>query len=278
MEKTLHVLHLENDPADAELVRKYLVSVGIDAEIVLAPTEESYRQALSGKCFDLVLADHTIPSLDGFVALEIFRTKCGDLPFIFVSRTMGEKFAIESLKKGATDCVRKDKLSGLVLAIARAQKETAQREKGHTAKHEGREKERLWRCLFEDSINAVLLAVDGLVVEGNSQAMHLFDMSREEMTGTNVKKLFDLSDPRTFDGFSQCALEGKFKGELTLVKGGGLKLPGEVSLTEYVDQSGCANTSTIVRDISRHKESDDRMFGKEIRLIGSVIGMSFFGK
>jgi CheY-like chemotaxis protein len=50
-----------------------------------------------------VLADYTLPGFDGVTALKIVQKFCPDVPFIFVSGSLGEERAIEALKSGATD-------------------------------------------------------------------------------------------------------------------------------------------------------------------------------
>ena len=57
---------------------------------------------------DLILADYTLPSFDGLSALKLALTARPDVPFIFVSGTLGEEVAIEALKIGATDYVLED--------------------------------------------------------------------------------------------------------------------------------------------------------------------------
>ena len=59
----------------------------------------------------LILADYKLPALDGMSALNVAKGKCPDIPFIFLSGTIGEDPAIESLKQGATDYVLKSRLS-----------------------------------------------------------------------------------------------------------------------------------------------------------------------
>ena len=51
---------------------------------------------------------------------KIARTVRPDVPFIFLSGTIGEELAIESLKEGATDYVIKDRMTRLPIAIRRA--------------------------------------------------------------------------------------------------------------------------------------------------------------
>jgi signal transduction histidine kinase len=72
---------------------------------------------------DLIISDQALPGFDGLSALKVTRAKWPDLPFILMSGTVGEEFAIESLKSGATDYVLKDHRLRIVLAVRRAMEE-----------------------------------------------------------------------------------------------------------------------------------------------------------
>src|SRR5437773_7126833 len=77
----------------------------------------------------LVISDHSLPNMDGLTALKITHEIRPEVPFIFVSGTIGEERAIESLKNGATDYVVKDRLGGLVVKVRRALQEVEERAK-----------------------------------------------------------------------------------------------------------------------------------------------------
>src|SRR6185437_1603434 len=105
MNSPLRVLHLEDDLRDAELVQTILEGEGIQSELTRIETEHDFVAALKPGSFDLILADYTLPSFDGVSALKIAQKHLSEVPFIFVSGTLGEDVAIEALKNGATDYV-----------------------------------------------------------------------------------------------------------------------------------------------------------------------------
>jgi CheY-like chemotaxis protein len=117
---TLQVLHLEDNPADAELLRHLLNSEGIACSSRRVETRTDFEAALEHAGFDLIISDFTLPSFDGLSALKMARRKCPAVPFIFVSGTIGEKAAIDSLKEGAIDYVLKDNWSRLPAVVRRA--------------------------------------------------------------------------------------------------------------------------------------------------------------
>ena len=108
MDSTLRFLHLEDDANDAELVRALLEDDGIACEARGSTPGTISRPRSAGGGFDLILADFSLPSFDGLSAFEIARERRPEVPFIFVSGTLGEEVAIEALKAGATDYVVKD--------------------------------------------------------------------------------------------------------------------------------------------------------------------------
>ncbi|RPI33525.1 MAG: hybrid sensor histidine kinase/response regulator, partial [Nitrospiraceae bacterium] len=121
--RELRILMIEDVPTDAELISHELRKGGINFTSVRVETEEAFLRGLDEFGPDLILSDYHLPSFDGISALKIAKEKSPDLPFIFVSGAMGEELAVETLKKGATDYVIKDRLQRLVSAVWRALKE-----------------------------------------------------------------------------------------------------------------------------------------------------------
>jgi DNA-binding NtrC family response regulator len=127
MGEPLRILSVEDDPKDAQLIRDLLETEGMVCEVGRVETEAALLQALGQGGIDLILADYTLPSFDGIAALKLAQKVCPEVPFIFVSGTLGEEVAIEALKFGATDYVLKTRLSRLVPSVVRALREARER-------------------------------------------------------------------------------------------------------------------------------------------------------
>ncbi|MEG4801847.1 PAS domain S-box protein [Microcoleus sp. ARI1-B5] len=125
--KTLNILLVEDSPQDAELIEAYLMDGGLDFSLLCVETREDFIAALDKQCVDIILADYMLPCFNGIAALSIARATCPGVPFIFVSATLGEEVAIETLKSGATDYVLKRRLTRLVPSIERALREVQER-------------------------------------------------------------------------------------------------------------------------------------------------------
>ena len=127
-EPSLKILLVEDRDDDAQLVRRELLrthDVPIDLRVV--QTEPDFRDALGHFLPDAILADLTLPRFNGMQALEIAHALRPELPFIFVSGTLGEEHAIEALKRGASDYVLKHNLLRLAPALDRALAEARER-------------------------------------------------------------------------------------------------------------------------------------------------------
>ncbi len=130
---TVRILHVEDDGADRELISVLLKEAGLDCEIIAVETQDDFVSRLEKGEWDLILSDFTLPVFDGLRALEIASKICPSTPFIFVTGTMGEDIAVESLKSGATDYVLKQNVSRLEQAVRRALEERAERLRRHQA-------------------------------------------------------------------------------------------------------------------------------------------------
>jgi CheY-like chemotaxis protein len=118
MNKTLSVLHLEDNAIDAELFRMLLEGEGIQCTVICVRTRRDFQAALE-RGFDLIVSDFTLPGFDGLAALKMARQHCPDTPFIFASGTMREAEAQQALALGASDFVVKDDAPALVAAVKR---------------------------------------------------------------------------------------------------------------------------------------------------------------
>src|SRR3954469_10351630 len=138
---------LEDDPADAELTKFNLRKSGMQFSANRVETRDAFLEALEERPPDLILSDYSLPGFNGHDALEIARERCPETPFIFVTGTMGEEVAIETLKSGATDYVLKTRLTRLVPAVNRAIREAQERSKHRRAEKQLRESHERLRAL-----------------------------------------------------------------------------------------------------------------------------------
>lgn len=127
MSAPLRVLLIEDSEDDAALLLLELRRGGYDTTHERVDTPAALSAALDTQKWDLVISDHSMPYFSGGEALRLLRQKESEVPFIFVSGTMGEEAAVAALKNGAQDYLMKSNLKRLVPAVQRELREVEER-------------------------------------------------------------------------------------------------------------------------------------------------------
>jgi PAS domain S-box-containing protein len=192
MKASLRILNLEDNQDDAVLNAEMVSARWPHCEFVRVSNRADFMAALEQKNFDLILSDFTIPGFDGREALSLAHQKCPEIPFLFVSGTIGEDTAIEALKNGATDYVLKHRLMRLIPAVDRALREAAERAECKRAELAMRESEHKYRQVFENLGEAAFLAdeITGKIIDTNRCAEAMLGCERVEILGRPRSRFF----------------------------------------------------------------------------------------
>ncbi|MGN6555514.1 MAG: hybrid sensor histidine kinase/response regulator [Verrucomicrobiota bacterium] len=129
VQESLRILHLEDDPHDAEIVRAMLENERIECVMRRVDNRKGYESALGAHQWDLIISDYALPSYNGMKALELARERAPATPFILFSGTIGEETAVLSLKNGAADYILKERPARLVSAVKHALAELQERKR-----------------------------------------------------------------------------------------------------------------------------------------------------
>jgi signal transduction histidine kinase/FixJ family two-component response regulator len=113
----IKILLLEDQQLDAELIKRALVKGNIDFELLVVSTKTKFKEALRDYSADIILSDHSLPDFDSHEALEIIRDMGLIIPFILITSTMTDEFAVKVMQAGAHDYIIKDRLLRLPSAV-----------------------------------------------------------------------------------------------------------------------------------------------------------------
>ena len=185
--ETIKISIVEDVELDAELTERELKHSKMDYISKRVEEEEDFRREILDFKPDLILADHSLPHFDGVSALKITKELSSDTPFIFVSGKIGEDFAVEMLKEGATDYVLKSNLPKLPHAVQRALNEHNEQFELKKAQNALMESEKKYRTLFEKNKNPIIVFDEnGFLKDSNDAALEFMEIKRDELSEKNI--------------------------------------------------------------------------------------------
>ncbi len=258
----LQALIAEDSEEDALLLLRELRKGGYDTTSERVETPEGFREALERGAWDIVLCDYTFPRFSGKEALKIFKETGRDLPFIFVSGTIGEESAVEAMKAGAHDYVIKNRLSRLCPAVERELREAAERRAGREAEESMRSSENKYRHLFEALSDAAFVIEEqsGRIIDTNAQAGILLGRARENILGSNQSLLFaPQCAPGGIAALRSAAGSGQTGGcEMEIIRSDGKAVPVHVSASR-LELYGRQLLLALLRDVSDRNRMDEQL-------------------
>jgi len=117
LNKKINILHLEDETMDAYLAKKILERAKLNFNITVIETKDSFIDHINNKHYDLIIADHSLPQFTAMDALQYLNDTKKVIPFILVTGTVSEDFAVGAMKEGAWDYILKDRLQRLPIAV-----------------------------------------------------------------------------------------------------------------------------------------------------------------
>jgi hypothetical protein len=272
---------LEDNPIDARIVERTLAAVGVPCSITLVANRAEYTAALAGgDPFDLILSDYSLPNFDGLSALRLCRERSPDLPFIFVSGTLGEERAIEFMQEGATDYVLKERLSRLCPAVRRAMQEVkgwAERRRAEEALQQS--EQRLQVIFSESPLGIALVGVDGRAVLTNAAVQNMLGYSGEELLRMPFRDFTHPDDrAKDLELYGQM-IQGTLKSyqlEKRFIRKDGQVVWAHISVNlarETADRAGFAIAIAMVEDITVRRQMEVRFIEtQKMEVIGQLAG------
>lgn len=269
---SLKILHLEDSAADAELVRGLLEEEGISCSVKCVKTKQDYAAELKRGAFDLIISDYSLPRFDGLTALDMARKEHPEKPVIFVSGTMGEEAAVESLKRGATDYVLKHQLARLPTAVKRAMSDAQEL----ALRKQAEEKIREQAALLDLAQDAILVRdLTDRVLYWNKSAERLYGWTAEEALGRNAAELLYEGESIALKRAREEVLDrGQWVGELEQVTRDGRPIIVQSRWTLVRDQAGNPKSKLILNtDVTERKKLEAQFLrAQRFETIGALAG------
>ncbi|MGC1522444.1 MAG: EAL domain-containing protein [Steroidobacteraceae bacterium] len=188
--RKIKVLLVEDRIEDAEILLREMRMRGLSIVSRRVDTGDDFEEALRTFEPDLILSDYSLPGFDGTEALRVAQMHRPDIPFIFVSGTIGEERAIHALQQGAVDYVLKENRARLVPAIERALREAEDRDARRWAQRKLEESEEKFRfAMHFSSVGMALVEPNGRWLSVNPALCAIVGYDESELLATDVQSI-----------------------------------------------------------------------------------------
>jgi len=210
MNKPLKILHLEDVLSDAEMIERALRKSSLQFEKMLVSTRQEFISALENFHPDVIISDHSLPSFDSQEALKIVKERNIDVPFILVTATVSEEYAVNVMKEGAWDYILKDRLQRLPNAIESAMAKYNLEAERRRNEEMIRASEKKYRHLFQGNPMPMwMLDPNTLrILDVNEAAIKHYGYTREEFLQLTALELRPEEDVAQYLAYARKEPEG----------------------------------------------------------------------
>jgi|WetSurMetagenome_2_1015567.scaffolds.fasta_scaffold15816_3 PAS domain S-box-containing protein len=274
MKTELRVLIVEDNEDDTLLLLRILLKEGYDVKYKRVEIPSEMERTLNEEQWDVIISDYSLPKFRGTEALEIFKSKNLDIPFILVSGTVGEDIAVDMMKAGAHDYVTKLNIKRIIPAIQRELKEVGVRKQRRFALESLKKREEQYGYLI-NNMNEGLLQVDNedRIQFVNKRISEMFDYEDKELIG---QKCYDIlvhpdDSPIVFNANTERMKGESTKYELRMLKKEGGIIWAEISGSPLFDDEGkVVGSIGLVTDITQRRMAENAVKESEEKFRGLV--------
>ena len=270
MSRPINVLVVEDSENDTKLAMRALTQGGFTPAHRRVDNAQALQAALQQEHWDAVLSDFRLPAFSGLEALAVFRASELDIPFIFVSGTIGEQTAVSAMKAGASDYVMKLDLARLAPALTRELTQAlirAEHRKGQIDLEASHDR---YRDLYDTApVGYMTLSAEGQIAQVNLTGADMLGAARERLLQLRFAQFVLAADTERWDDRFRHALRhgGKQRFELALCGGKGGVLHVQLDCMGVASAEVAPMVRVAMTDISERKaaEADLRKFEAQLR-------------
>jgi len=267
--KAIKVLVVEDSDDDTRLAMRMLRSGGFEPTYQRVQDVQALKAALKQERWDAVISDFRMPGFNGVDALDVFRATGLDIPFIFVSGTIGEETAVAAMKAGASDYVMKANLARLAPVLERELAQAvirAQHRQGQIDLELSRDR---YVDLYDFApVGYFTLSREGLIEQINVTGAALLGEVRKRLLNARFAQFVVPADKeRWVAHFLQALHDGnKQRLELTLKSTLGARIHAQLDCMRAAGESGEPIVRIALTDITERKQAEANLRGFETQL------------
>lgn len=253
---------VEDNESDGALVIRQLQKANYEVIFKRVESQPEMAAMLEQEEWDIVISDFSLPQFTAHDSLKVLQDSGKDIPFIVVSGTIGEATAVGMMKSGAQDYLMKDNLTRLAPAVDREIADAQVRHERKRASEALKESEAKFRAVWENSTDAIGVAIHGMQKFVNPAYVALFGYaSQDELINTSILSLVSPDERARIEAYiEKRAFQPSVPFEYATI---GLKKDGttfnmdvKLSLFYYNNEQ---HVLIILRDITERKRSEERL-------------------
>jgi diguanylate cyclase (GGDEF)-like protein/PAS domain S-box-containing protein len=186
----VRILFVDDNESDVELCLNELKRMDFTVSADWVQSAVDFDGRLRTQPYDVVVCDYSMPSWTGMEALELVHQLNLETQFILLAKGLAETTTLTDafIRKGAFDCVDKNRLNRLPLAVALAVEERTRREERNHAEKELRHSEDHYRALVDNPTYGICrFEASGRFLDVNDALVAMLGYgSRAELMAVNL--------------------------------------------------------------------------------------------
>jgi PAS domain S-box-containing protein len=261
--RMVRILFVDDKESDVELCLRELNRMDFAVSSDWVQSAAEFQEQLRMQSYDVIICDYSMPSWTGMEALELLQQSSRDIPFILATSILGEDMTDAFMRKGAFDCVDKNRLNRLPLAVALAVEEKTRGEERNRAEKELRHSEAHYRALVENPTYGIChFDVDGRFLDVNEALVAMLGYaSKEELMAVNIATEM-IRDPieraQLFNSYRQTGRVDLI--ELEWKRKDGTPMKVRLSGQQVGPEEGAPQTCEVIaEDVTAQRASEDHL-------------------
>jgi len=265
------ILHLEDSHSDADVIKRVLVKANLNFQYFFADDKESFIHGLTDFKPDVILCDHALPQFDSVMAFDIYKEMMFEIPFILVTGSVSEEYAVEMIKKGIDDYLLKTNLQRLPQAIKSAFDKRENEKKIRQVEQDLKQSETNLRTIFENTSSGFLLLDRNLNVISFNNQMNYFTKKSfgfDLQENVNLIAMFMVERQQEFKNLFSMILKGEtISNETSYPQTDGKLIWYSIKGNPVLDQErNIAGVCLTIDNITERKNAEEKLWESEAHL------------